>query len=145
MIPISNQFRGNSIFWLLRGRLSRWASPNKLLTYIKRCAIKFWYQCQHRGRQEKYGFEWKTDFSPRNSSFTYKTWRYDSNAGSSLESWWGRSLELIQNFKKEKGCYLYCTVYQIDMSQIYPTGHEKAGHYSPQINWKKFISCPEIF
>lgn len=26
------------------------------------------------------------------------------------------------------------TVYQIDMSQIYPTGHEKAGHYSLQIN-----------
>ena len=45
-------------------RLSRRISPDKLVKYIKRCAIKFhifWYQWRHRGRQGKKGFEWKTD------------------------------------------------------------------------------------
>ena len=52
----------NKILKFFRGCRRRWASQSKIPTYIKRCAIEFhifWYQCRHRVRQRKRGFEWK--------------------------------------------------------------------------------------
>ena len=59
-----NFLRSDRKFKLLRGRLGRWTSLDKLLTKTKKGTRKFyifWYQWRHRGLKGKYGFEWKTD------------------------------------------------------------------------------------
>ena len=52
---LGTQYR-KSIFWLLRGHLSRWPSLDKLCKEIKRCEIKFQIfscQCRHGERWGK--------------------------------------------------------------------------------------------